>query len=288
MFKKIKITSPIYRWLVSYLVMFFMMLLASVGLFFYSYDIIGNPEEEILVIEEGTITASNEKLKEKLLAEYDLQELLQNKLDEVVINGELYYVEFLSSETTDVQYVTLTSQGNIYIQASRIQYFMVLVMIVCLSSGLIVMYLLIKNKYNPLKDLLEALGYYDETDDLEEYEWLLEQKRIFRDEHQRAKGEINQRENIVRQQNLYRLISLPYDSRYQKKEELLKEDIFSKENIFVFLFFLRVVGHESIYANMNRNMIRFIMKDILEEKLDGRLNIEYLKGNLDNWEITVK
>ena len=91
--------------------------------------------------------------------------------------------------------------------------------------------------------------------------------------HQRAKKEINQREKIVRQQNLYRLISLTYDSRYQEKEELVKEDIFSKENIFVFLFFLRAVGHESIYANMNRNMIRFILKDILEEMLEGRLKV---------------
>lgn len=274
MFRKIKITSPIYRWLVSYLVMFFMMLLASVGLFFYSYDIVGNPEEEIFVIKEGTITASNEKLKEKLLKEYSIQELLQNKLDEVVIDGERYYVEMVPSESIAVQYITLTSQENIYIQASRIQYFMVLVMLVCLFTGLVVMYFLIKKKYNPLKDLLEALGYYDETDDLEEYEWLLKQKKLFREKHQRAKKEINQREKIVRQQNLYRLISLPYDSRYQEKEELVKEDIFSKENIFVFLFFLRAVGHESIYANMNRNMIRFILKDILEEMLEGRLTIE--------------
>lgn len=179
MFRKIKITSPIYRWLVSYLVMFFMMLLASVGLFFYSYDIVGNPEEEIFVIKEGTITASNEKLKEKLLKEYSIQELLQNKLDEVVIDGERYYVEMVPSESIAVQYITLTSQENIYIQASRIQYFMVLVMLVCLSTGLVVMYFLIKKKYNPLKDLLEALGYYDETDDLEEYEWLLKQKKLF-------------------------------------------------------------------------------------------------------------
>ena len=241
MFKKINITSPIYRWLVSYLVMFFMMLLASVGLFFFSYDIVGNPQEEIIVIDEGIVTASNEKLKEQLLAEYDIQELLQNKVEEVVIDEEIYYVETVPSESTAVQYITLTPQKNIYMQASRIQYFMVLVMFVCLSTGLAVMYFLIKVKYNPLKDLLEALGFYDETDDLDEYEWLLEKKKLFREIHQRARREINLRENIARQRNLYRLISLPYDSRCQNKEELAKEEIFSKENTFVFLFFSKVL-----------------------------------------------
>lgn len=208
MLKKVKLTSPIYRWLVSYLVMFILMLIANVGLYFYSQDIILNSQESV-----GT-------------------------------------------------------------QAAKIQWYAILTMTGCLVSGLVTIYLLIKMKYNPLKELMEALGYYDDTEDQNEYEWLMEQKRLFRQEHEKAKQELMEYENILRQQDLYRLISLPYDSRYQNYDKLKNEPLFQHENVLVFLFFLRIMDHASIYVNMNRNMIRIIMKDIFKKKLNGRLTIE--------------
>lgn len=254
--------------------MFFLMLIASVGLFFYAYDVISKQQEDIIIINEGTVTASNERLKEQFLAEYELQEILQNKPQEIVIGEIRYCIMHVVSESTGLQYIALSPQKDVYHIVRKIQCYMVIVMMLCFAIGFGVMHFLTKIKYNPLKELMEAFGYYAHTESHDEYEWLLEQKKVFQEEHQRAKQEINARENILRQQDLYRLISLPYDSRYQKREELSKEPLFAKENVLVFLFFLQVVGHESIYANMNRNMIRFIMKDIFEEMLNGKLTIE--------------
>ena len=150
MFRKIKKISIFYRWVTSFLMMLITMLLASVGLFFYSYNII-------------------------------------------------------------------ESQEDTYMIASQIQYYMVITMILCLFIGLLIMYSLTKLKYNPMKELMDAYGYYDETEDQTEYEWLLQQKEAFQEMHKRAKQEISSPERVRRQQNLYRLLSLPYDSRFQKK-----------------------------------------------------------------------
>lgn len=274
MFKKIKRISTFYRWVTSYVVMFLFMMLASIGLFFYAYDIVGKQKEETIIINEGIVSATNEKLKNQFLSEYEMQEILQIETKEIVVDGERYFITKTISEKGDTIYLTLKNSKDVYNKVSKIQYYMVLMMMLCFFIGLMVMYFLTKMKYNPLKELLEALGYYDDTEDHTEYEWLLEQKKLFKEEHERAKQEINSRKTILRQQDLYRLISLPYDSRYQKKEELSKEELFSKENVLVFLFFLQVVGHESIYANMNRNMIRFILKETFEGMLEGKLTIE--------------
>lgn len=274
MFEQMKKTPSLYRWVMSYLVMLIWLLLASIGLYFYACDVIGNHQDDVIVIDGQTVTSSNEGLKEKLLAVYKTEELLQNIEPELLIGGERYSITTTVSEETGVHYIRLTLQEDIEKKAGRIHYYMILVTIVCIIIGLAVVYFLSIKKNNPAKELLEALGYYDNTEDLNEYKWLLEQKKVFHEEHERAKEEINLRESILRQQDLYRLISLPFDSRYQKKEELSKDPLFIKENVLVFLFFLRVVGHESIYANMNRNMIRFIMKDMLEDLLKGRLTIE--------------
>ena len=195
MLKKSKRMSVFFRWLLSYLVMLIPTLIASVGLYFYSYNII------------------SEELKLVLL-------------------------------------------------------------VLGLMIGIAVAYLLAKKNYNSFKEVMEAFGYYDNANHRDEYEWLLEQKNAYRKEHQRARHEINEREHILRQQDLYRLISLPYDNRYAKYKELSSDALFAKENILVFLFFLQTLDHESVYANMNRNMSRFVLKNILEEMLDGRLTIE--------------
>lgn len=274
MLKEINKTPSLYRWMISYLVMLVFVLLASIGLYFYTCDAIVNHQEEIIVIDGETVTSSNEGLKEELLSEYKKEELLQHASQELLVGGERYFITANVSEETGIHYITLTLQQDIEKNAGKIQFYMLLVTIVCIVIGLAVVYFLSIKKHNPVKELLEALGYYDNTQDISEYKWLLEQKKVFREEHERAKEEINSRESILRQQDLYRLISLPFDSRYQKKEELSKDPLFIKENVLVFLFFLRVVGHESIYANMNRNMIRFIMKNIFEELLKGRLTIE--------------
>ena len=195
MLKPSKKTSVFFRWLLSYLVMLVLMLVASVGLYFYSYNII-----------------------------------------------------------SDAQKIALLVSG--------------------LVIGVVVAYFLTRMNYNSFKEVMKDLGYYDAESNHDEYEWLLEQKKLYRKEFQRVRREINERESILRQQDLYRLISLPYDNRYHKYEELSKDALFLKENVLVFLIYVEPINHESMYANMNRNMTRFVLKNILEEMLEARLGIE--------------
>ncbi len=159
-------------------------------------------------------------------------------------------------------------------QENIIQGFMFLILIVSLSGGSFVAYVLTKIYYNPIKEVMEALGYYDDESDRDEYEWLLEQKNYFYKEHQKAKQELYERERVLRRQDLFRLISLPYDKRYHKYEELAKDKLFEKENVLVFLCYMEILEHESIYANVNRNLSSFVFANLLDEKLEGRLTIE--------------
>ena len=78
MFKEIKKTLSLYRWMTSYLVMLIWLLLASIGFYFYACDAMAHHQEEIIVIDGETVTSSNEELKEQLLSEYKREELLQH------------------------------------------------------------------------------------------------------------------------------------------------------------------------------------------------------------------
>ena len=124
------------------------------------------------------------------------------------------------------------------------------------------------------KDIMEALGHYDTGCDVDDYEWLMEQKEFFQKEHEKAKKELVERECILRQQDLYRLLSLPYDKRYEKYEELSKDKLFKKENIIVFLCFINSLEHQSIYSHVNRGMSRIVLKKMMDDVFKGSVTIE--------------
>ena len=159
-------------------------------------------------------------------------------------------------------------------EARKIQLFMIFISIICIFVGTAMMYILRILRYDPLKEIMEAFGYYDDKYDSEEYEWLLQQKEFFFKEHQKAKQALNERESILRGQDLYRLISLPYDKRYRKYEELSKDKLFEKEKVLVFLCYTEILEHESIYTKVNRKLSTVFLENLLEEKLNGRLVVE--------------
>ena len=226
--------SEFFTWVSSYVFMLLLVVVASIGVYFYSYKIINNQQEKI-------------------------NEVVQEKLQE----------EMGSDDSIEV-----FSQTDIYQEARKIQVFMLITMILFLSVGTVIAYIFTRMLYNPLKEVMEAFGYYDEKYDRDEYEWLLEQKEFFYKEHQKARQELNEKETVLRRQDLYRLITLPYDKRYQKYEELAKDKLFKKEKVLVFLCCTKILEHESIYANMNRKMSGFVFANILNKILDDRLTIE--------------
>lgn len=227
-------TSDLLRWILSYVFMLMLILIASVSVYFYSYKVISDHQMTV-----------NEMMQENIEVELE-----------------------------DSQEIEMSLDREAYQNAKNIQVFMIFISVACLTFGTVVVYILIKMHYNPLKDVMEALGYYDNEYDVDEYEWLLEQKDYFYKEHQKAKQELNERESVLRRQDLYRLISLPYDKRYQKHEELAKDKLFEKEKVLVFLCYIEILEHESIYTNVNRNLSTLVFANLLNEKLDGRLTIE--------------
>ena len=254
---------------------------ATIGICISSNKIIGWIEEvqtientEVIILDENGVLCSNGKTYEALFEEYKIEDILKEDTHEVSVEGEPYNVLSVVSNGTGLRYVTLSPQADIYHEARQIQLFMIGLLFACLTIGIVVAYLMTRIHYNPLKEVMEAFGYYENHNSGDEYTWLLEQKNLFHKEHQKAKREINEREHVLRLQDLYRLVSTPYDNRYHKYAELSKDALFEKENVLVFLFYLQAIDHESIYANMNRNMSRFVLKNILEELLAGRLTIE--------------
>ena len=254
---------------------------ATIGISISSDKVIGWIEEqqtidntEVIILDKNNVLCSNGKTYETLFEQYEIETVLKQETKEVSVAGVPYNIISIASDGTGLRYIALSPQADIYYEARQIQLFMIGLLFACLTIGIIVAYLMTRMHYDPLKEVMEAFGYYDNRNTSDEYTWLLEQKNLFHKEHQKAKREINEREHILRLQDLYRLISLPFDNRYQKYAELSNDVLFEKENVLVFLFYLEAIDHESIYANMNRNMSRFVLKNILEELLAGRLTIE--------------
>ena len=254
---------------------------ATIGIRITSDEIIQRVNEvhwaentEVIILEGERVLYSNGEINERLFEEYGITELTQTKLQKVEIDGEEYNLRFLVSEETGLCYGVLSPQKEIYQEARKIQIYMLVLLTTCLTIGVVVAYLLTRMNYKSFKEVMEAFGYYGNEGSGDEYEWLLEQKNVYHKEHQMAKWEINERKQVMRQQHLQHLISLPFDKRYQQCEELSTDKLFEKENILVFLLDVQALDHESMYAKMNRNMSRFVFKNILEEMLEERLTIE--------------
>lgn len=179
----------------------------------------------------------------------------------------LYSYEIMTS-------MELASQSEIVYLTGKIQTFMFWQLAICLTIALALGYWFAKIDYDPFKEVMEALGYYDRDYDREDYEWLMEQKELFQKEHQKTRQELAENKSILRQQDLYRLISLPYDKRYQKYDELAKEKLFEKENTLVFLCHIIPLEHESVYAHVNRTLSRVALKNMIDEMLKERMTIE--------------
>lgn len=233
-FKKGKKPSIFLRWIFTYIVLSLLVIVASVALYFYSYKVINGQQEKFNTI---------------------MQETLEEEIEEY-------------------EYIEVFSESDISKEARKIQIFMIFVLFVCLLGGMGIIYVLTLMYYKPLKEIMEAFGYYDSEYDSEEYEWLLNQKDFFYKEHEKAKQELNERENVLRKQDLYRLISLPYDKRYQKYEEFMKDKLFEKEKVLVFLCYTEILDHKAIYMNVSRKLSVLVFENLLEEKLAGRLVVE--------------
>ena len=190
---------------------------------------------------------------------------------------EQYLITAIPSTNENVYYVALTPLKETQVNAQKIQLFMIMLMVICLTIGVFVAYELTTINYKPFKEVIDSFGEYDRrTYDNSEYEWLLEQKQRFYEEYKKAKCKISEKEEILRQQYLYHLLALPYDSRYYKEMDFSKDKLFEHQNTIVALFYLRIQKEESVYEDMDRSLIRFVCTNALEELLGKRITFEFV------------
>lgn len=232
---------------------------------------------EVIILNDENILCSNGELGDILFEEYSAADIVSADVKEVKLFGEWYHIVSMPSPNNDFCYIAITPQKEIHREAQKIQAFMIILLIACLSIGVLAAYLLTRMNYSPLKQVMDSFGEFDrEACGSNEYEWLLDQKKRFYNEHQEAKRKISEKEMILRQQYLYRLVSLPYDNKHQKYMDMTKETLFEKPNVLVSLFYVEALNPESIYANMDRSLERFVFTNILEELLAGRVVIEFV------------
>lgn len=233
---------------------------------------------EVIILDNEGIICSNGSLGEDLLEKYSLDEIVNINSKEITLSGERYHIISTPSPTGEFQYMALTLQTEIHEEAKRIQNFMIVLMTVCLTIGVFVAYLLTRINYNPFKKVLDSFGEFNrKVCDRNEYEWLMEQKRNFYNEHQEAKRKIDEKEQILRQQYLYRLVSLPYDNRQKRYMDFSKDKLFENPNVLVALFHVEIVNPESVYANMEKGLERFVFTNVLEELLEKRAVVEFVE-----------
>lgn len=234
-------------------------------------------QTEVIIFNNEELLCSNGVLGNQLLEEYTIEEITQMESKELLLQEERYHIVSISSTTEDLHYVSLTMQKDIQAEARNIQWVMVCVMIVCLTIGVIVACILTRMNYHPLKNVMESFGEFNDGNSKKnEYEWLMEQKQLFKNENLKAKQKINEKEKRLRQEYLFRLVSLPYDTKQKQSMNALDEVIFEKPNILVALFYTENLDSESDYAKMDRELKRFVLTNVLEELLKGRMKIEFV------------
>lgn len=121
--------------------------------------------------------------------------------------------------------MALTPVGNIVQGARKIQIFMLLGMMVCVTVGLLAAYIFTTIHYNPLRHIMDMFGHYKVAEDGQkqnEYQWLTEQTLHFLDEHRDIKQRFYDNERIIRSQYLYLLITMPYQAR-EEMENILEQ-----------------------------------------------------------------
>lgn len=230
---------------------------------------------EVLIFNDQEVLCTNGSLGDTLLKEHSLEDILETESKEVTIGDVRYHIVSIPSLDEDIHYVALTLQEDIHEEAQKIQGFMIVLMAVCLGIGVLIAYLLTRINYNPLKRVMDSFGEFNRRlSDRNEYEWLIDQKQLLYHERQEARRKIDEKEKSLRQQYLYRLVALPYDNRYKQSFQLSDETIFEKPNVLVALFYVEVLNPEFVYAKMDRSLERFVFTNVLEELLEGRINIE--------------
>lgn len=231
----------------------------------------------LMISDDGVVIAGNE-LKEAM-EEDDMRavETMLSGEGRISIGETSYQVLGIHSKEAGFSYVALTPVGNIVQGARKIQIFMLLGMMVCVTVGLLAAYIFTSIHYNPLRHIMDMFGHYKIAEDGQkqnEYQWLTEQTLHFLDEHRDIKQRFYDNERIIRSQYLYLLITMPYQARGEAAEKLKEEDFFQKPDNLVMLLYFTGKGDVPWNENMESGLLRFILANVIEELVGGRYRVE--------------
>lgn len=232
-------------------------------------------DSEIFIMDKNGVLFSNGDLAAKIMEEYgpDAEEFVQK--ESLRIDGKDHRFQVIKSAEEEIYYVAVTPVAYVQQGAREIQMFMLSGLIVCITIGIFLAYVLTRRQYRPLRHVMKSFGDYKwKMGSEDEYEWLQEQTIHFLDEHKEIKKKFYDNEMVIRNQSIYRLVTLPYDEKHVRESELEKDSDFVRPYNLVVLLHVLYDDDSQWQAEMDGGLLRFVIKNVMNELLAGRCGFE--------------
>ena len=230
---------------------------------------------EVVILDEDNIICSNGVLGEVLLEEYAYAETDFREYTQINVAGERYHIIANQTSENGYTYIALTPVKAVHQEAQKIQRFTMVLMLICATIGIAFSYMMAGFHYHPLRELMDFYGGFQwKKGDIDEYQWLKGKTAQNIKENWNIKKLYYEKKNALRHEYLYRLVALPYDGKVLEEEMLFQDVFLQRGNYLVGLFYLNYLSEEAMRKAMDRNLIRFILNNILEELTEERIKTE--------------
>ena len=226
-----------------------------------------NESSKLLILQDNEVVFGNDKIKLKS------KELKTDK--SIKLNDEKFYINIIDSKEKSHQYAILTNASQIESEANKIQLFTILSLSICLSIGLLIAYKLTNINYDPLKKIMNTLGDYTSYGDFQnEYEWIHSKTLNLTRGNKDLKEKLLQSNKMLHNQELYRLITLPYDNRIQRDETNYFKKFSGYPYNITTLLYSDSIDKCCEKKQISRALLCFIISNILEEQSNENIYIE--------------
>lgn len=230
---------------------------------------------QLLLISQGSVICGDRELGDGLLKEQGTDLTALSEIHQVNLGEQTYRLTAVPSKELDAFYVTLTPIYAIQRSAKKIQTFTMAGLLICITLGVFAAYILTGLNYNSLRNIMDAFGGYKKgQEEANEYQWLQQQTIRFLEEHQAIKRRFYNNEKILRDQYLYRLVTLPYDERNLNMKDFSLASSLSGTNNLVILLCLRYEDGSPWQMEVERGLFRFIIANVMEELLEEEYHLE--------------
>ena len=234
-----------------------------------------NKSTEVIIMNADNIICSNGMLGKMLLDEYSYTGTDFGDYTEVYVGGERYHIIVNQSSKNGYSYIALTPVKEVHREAQKIQWFTMILMLICATLGIFFAYMMAGIHYHPLRELMDFYGGFQrKKGDIDEYQWLKGKTAQNIRENWNIKKLYYEKKSALRHEYLYRLVALPYDGKAQKEEQFLQDEFLQNGNYLVGLFYLDYLSEETMRKAMDRNLIRFILHNVLDELTESRIKTE--------------